>query len=278
MDEIWVLRPGALGDTILTFPFLHKLQKFFTAKKIIFWGSTEYSSLVNEFFPLIEFRSFQSLSLLPLFSCDFSKPDLKINFPDQAFVILKKDKLIEKNLKEVCSQVHWCEINENENLWVGEQILRLLADFNSENSFLIRQSSANSKILIHMGTGSPAKLLPKEFWNLLIKHFKDSYSITLLFGPADKKLPFEKIEGVEIIQDIPLKSLILKMKEFNYYVGLDSGVSHLAGVLGLNGYALFHHTNPIIWHPMGQIKPLIVDKNNQSSWLPLISSILFANG
>ena len=277
MNEIWVFGPGALGDTILTFPFLHKLQKKFSDKKIIFWGSAEYSTLVNEFFPSIEFRSFQSLTLLPIFSCDFSKQDLKINFPDRVFVILKKDKLIEKNLKEICPHVHWCEINEKENLWVGDQILRMLTDFKSDEFILKRQISANTKILIHMGTGSPPKLLPNEFWDLLIKHLVNSYSVTLLYGPAEKKIPLEKIEGVEIIQDVSLKNLIQKMKEFNYCIGLDSGVSHLAGVLGLKGYAFFHYTNPILWHPMGQIKPIVVDKNNQSSWLPLLNSLLFAN-
>jgi ADP-heptose:LPS heptosyltransferase len=42
MNEIWVLRPGALGDTILALPLIERLAQHYENEKIVFWGNTEY--------------------------------------------------------------------------------------------------------------------------------------------------------------------------------------------------------------------------------------------
>lgn len=273
MNEIWVFRPGALGDTILALPLLERLQKKHINEKIIFWGSTEYIEILNEFFPQIEMRSFLNRQLLPLFTCDFVNSDLTFELPSKIYVILKKDNLLEKNLKMICLNVSWCEIEEKNNEWVALQMQSLVNEnFDNEFSF-IRKSSSNSKMLIHMGTGSPAKLLPSEFWNNAIEHLKTRFSITLLFGPADKKGENINDVGVDCIRDVSLKELMMRMKEFQFYIGLDSGVSHLAGIMGLKGIALFHHTNPLYWRPLGQIKHIIVDKNDKNAWKKAIRQL-----
>ena len=265
MNDIWIFRPGALGDTILTLPFLESLQKQYAESNIIFWGSIEYAPVIDEFFPQIEFRSFQSLQLTPLFSCDFTKADLTINLPATIYVILKQDKVVLKNLNQICSQVKWCEIEERNNIWVATQIQTILNCSIDNNFSPIHKSSQNKKLLIHMGTGSPQKLLPKEFWISLIDQLKDKFSVSLLFGPADTNISSEIFKDIDIIRDISLAELMKKMKNFSYFLGLDSGVSHLAGALGLKGTAFFHHTNPQYWRPLGNIKPLIVDIHNLPS-------------
>ena len=265
MNDIWIFRPGALGDTILTLPFLESLQKQYAESNIIFWGSIEYAPVIDEFFPQIEFRSFQSLQLTPLFSCDFTKADLTINLPATIYVILKQDKVVLKNLNQICSQVKWCEIEERNNIWVATQIQTILNCSIDNNFSPIHKSSQNKKLLIHMGTGSPQKLLPQEFWISLIDQLKDKFSVSLLFGPAETKVSSEIFKDIDIIRDISLIELMKTMKDFSYFLGLDSGVSHLAGVLGLKGTAFFHHTNPQYWRPLGNIKPLIVDIHNLPS-------------
>lgn len=266
MNEIWVFRPGALGDTILALPLLERLQKKHINEKIVFWGNIDYSAIVEEFFPSVEVRSFLNRQLLPLFKCDFVKADLTVDLPAKIYVVLKKDQLLKKNLNEICNNIIWCEIKEINNKWVALQMQSMVKEkFENEFSF-IRKASTNTKLLIHMGTGSPAKLVSDELWKNLINQLKTQFSITLLYGPADKKIENLNYVGVESIRDVSLKDLIAEMKEFQFYLGLDSGVSHLAGVMGLKGLALFHHTNPQYWQPMGNIQPLIVDKNNKNSW------------
>lgn len=271
MNEIWVFRPGALGDTILTFPFLNILQNKFESNKIVFWGSSAYASIVQDFFPRIEFRSFDSRQLMPIFSCDFSKTEISINLPSKIFVILKKDKLLEKNLKMICSEISFCEINEINNMWVPDQVCSMLREKSSRDFSFIRPTPENSKILIHMGTGSPEKLLPIEFWQFLIEELKNRFSLTLLFGPAEKNIMAKEFEGIDSISNVSLKDLMEKMKEFRYYIGLDSGVSHLAGVMGLQGIALFHHTNPEYWRPIGQVKDFIINKKDDQTWIAALN-------
>ena len=94
---------------------------------------------------------------------------------------------------------------------------------------------------------------------------------------AYEKNAFHEVDGfkgIDIIRDISLIELMEKMKDFSYFLGLDSGVSHLAGVLGLKGTAFFHHTNPQYWRPLGNIKPLIVDMHNLLTFKNVQLSIL----
>lgn len=273
MNEIWVLRPGALGDTILALPLLERVVSNYDGHKIVFWGSTEYAAVIREFFPQIEFRSFQSLGLLPLFTCDFVISDLKMQHPSKIFAILKKDKLVEKNLNLICSQVVWSEINKENKVWVVEQLQSMEATKIPLDFSFIKQVNKGSKLLIHMGTGSSTKLMPASFWETLIPELKEQYSITLLYGPAENKMVFQNDLGVESLKNISLKELINKMKDFQYYMGLDSGVSHLAGVMGLKGLAFFHATDPVYWRPMGNVKPFVVEKQNLESWKKVIGKI-----
>ncbi|MEO8601258.1 MAG: glycosyltransferase family 9 protein, partial [bacterium] len=40
------------------------------------------------------------------------------------------------------------------------------------------------------------------------------------------------------------------------YLGNDSGISHLAGIVGARGIAVFGDTDPAIWHPPDSIRVL----------------------
>lgn len=274
MNEIWVLRPGALGDTILALPLIERITQLYASEKIVFWGNTEYAAVIKEFYPQVEFRSFLSLGLMPLFTCDFVIGDFKMQLPVKIFAILKKDKSIEKNLNLICSNVVWSEIDKENKIWVVEQLQAMEKLCGSLAFSFIKNTSKNSKLLIHMGTGSSAKLLPEEFWEYLVSKLKPHYSITFLFGPAEEMPSFQDAKELPCLKNMPLRELIPRMKEFQFYLGLDSGISHLAGVLGLKGVAFFHATDPTYWRPMGGIKPFVIQKNEKESWANAFSEIV----
>lgn len=274
MNEIWVIRPGALGDTILALPLVEKVSQLYKNDKIIFWGNTEYAAVIHEFFPEVEFRSFLSIGLMPLFTCDFNVSDLKFKHPFQIFAILKKDKTVEKNLNMICSNIVWSEISKENNIWVVNQFLAMVKFVGEPPFSSIKKTRAGSRLLIHMGTGSSAKLLPDDFWQYFVSKLLPQFSITVLFGPAEKMSLFQSDNDIQILKNIPLKDLIAKMNDFQLYLGLDSGISHLAGVMGLKGVSFFHATDPIYWKPMGDIKPFIIQKNEQESWENALSVFL----
>jgi hypothetical protein len=240
---------------------------------LCFGATLNMGAIIKEFYPQVEIRSFLSIGLLPLFTCDFVASDFNMQCPIKIFAILKKDKGVEKNLNLICSQVIWSEINKENKIWVVEQ-LQAMEVYNGSLEFsFIKNISKGNKLLIHMGTGSSAKLLPDEFWLFLISNLKSRFEITLLFGPAEKSVAFQDQNDFAYLKNVPLRELIPKMKEFQFYLGLDSGISHLAGVMGLKGFAFFHSTDPTYWRPMGGVKPFTVQKTDKENWIQALEQI-----
>jgi ADP-heptose:LPS heptosyltransferase len=46
--------------------------------------------------------------------------------------------------------------------------------------------------------------------------------------------------------------LLERFHRTTFYLGNDSGISHLAGLLGLRGMVFFRITDPKIWRPLGK--------------------------
>ncbi|HQB29861.1 MAG TPA: glycosyltransferase family 9 protein, partial [Syntrophales bacterium] len=54
-----------------------------------------------------------------------------------------------------------------------------------------------------------------------------------------------------VLRDLPLGRVASVLKQARVYVGNDSGISHMAAVLGVPSVVLFLATNPGIWRPPG---------------------------
>ena len=75
----------------------------------------------------------------------------------------------------------------------------------------------------------------------------------VLLGPAEEKLLplFSKEKEVEIILSPDTARLSLLLQEASLYVGHDSGITHLAAMLGAPTIALFKHSSVAQWRPLG---------------------------
>lgn len=257
MKTIWVFRPGALGDTILCLPFLIELNKREANANIIFYGTSVYSAILKHFLPNIKYLDFQTRDLLPLFNCDFQVSDMQIVKPDQIYSFLKHDALIKKNIYTLCNESFFYEINESCGLSVDQQMLSVFqkTDDTIPYSF-IKPVLQNKKLLVHCGSGTVKKLLPISFWSALLSQAKKYFEIQVLVGPADTEL-IRSFQGqYTIVQNQSIDQLVNNLPNYGKYLGLDSGVSHLAGAMGLSGIAFFHASNPLYWRPMGFIEPV----------------------
>lgn len=269
--SIWIIRPGALGDTILTFPLLKKIEKSYPKFDLVFIGSTQYKSVVIKYFPRIEFLSFDDVNLLPLFNENFDKKDLLINQPDKIYCILLKNDLFVQNLELFSKELFFKSIKEIDSVHVSEQLYlmdNIESDFAEDaNSLFVKRNFSNEKkirnILIHPGTGSPSKLLSEVFWLDLVATIKN-LNLKVILGINDnvpdwlKNKPFLRISETE--------ELIKELLSTDFYFGLDSGVSHLAGILGVKGIALFKNTDPNYWAPLGKIKSIKANLFKINEW------------
>lgn len=109
------------------------------------------------------------------------------------------------------------------------------------------------------GAGGREKRWPLECWARLLEAFlaRSSKRVILLAGPAEEGEPLECLrehreERVALVRNLPLGDLPLLLRRAQAYVGHDSGVTHLAAMLGVATLALFGPTDPGRWGPLGR--------------------------
>jgi heptosyltransferase III len=114
------------------------------------------------------------------------------------------------------------------------------------------------RTVFHPGSGGAQKNYPPEFWLELIRAFRKSIPLShempaVLLGPAEEKLSplFSGEKDVEIFLSPDVGRLPLLLQEASLYVGHDSGITHLAAMLGAPTIALFRQTSVAQWKPLG---------------------------
>jgi heptosyltransferase-3 len=113
--------------------------------------------------------------------------------------------------------------------------------------------SAGAFVLIAPGSGSGSKNWPLCNYLELAKAI--SIAKAFLLGPAEAELgPLLKSSQAPVVHDVPLGTAAAMLKSCGWYLGNDSGISHLAGAVGARGIALFGATAASRWRPCGRIE------------------------
>ena len=99
---------------------------------------------------------------------------------------------------------------------------------------------------IHPFASSVAKRAPFDLFRRIAERLSDQMPVRWLRGP-EEELPADIPSAV--IAD--LYELGRLLSEARIYVGNDSGVTHLAAAVGTPAIAFFRTTNPRVWSPRG---------------------------
>ncbi len=113
--------------------------------------------------------------------------------------------------------------------------------------------------LVHPGSGSAFKNWPPEKFARLVERISECFpEVTwrALEGPCDQ----EAVQALrrfcrrplEILRPSSLCSLASELRRSLLFLGNDSGVTHLAGFMGVPTLALFGPSDPFVWAPMGK--------------------------
>ncbi|MFO7462108.1 MAG: glycosyltransferase family 9 protein [Desulfatiglandales bacterium] len=145
------------------------------------------------------------------------------------------------------------------------------------------KQSANDKrakaVVIHPGSGSAKKNHPPQFWLDFAKRFSELYPfpLTLLLGPAEEALlPFfqghlQGTAGAEILFCPDRSELLSSFSQAVLYAGQDSGITHLAAMIGAPTLALFRSSSIAQWRPLG---PLVRTVESEESGPRLLDEAL----
>ena len=223
MKKVLFYRRGALGDTLLTFPVLEVLKK--EGYHITAIGNTDYfkiakyagwiDEMYSDFYPQILNRHYDKKII-------FSKADGIPPFPSK-------------------------------RIWIVDyyfEVLKLKKDF---SSILPLKGSLNTslknKAVLHPGSGSPKKIPDFSLFERIENFLKlKGFEVVYLVGEADEWIKKHKKNIWECLD--PLE-IALALKSCRLFVGVDSGISHLACYLGINSFVFFGPSDPIVWKPLG---------------------------
>jgi ADP-heptose:LPS heptosyltransferase len=117
--------------------------------------------------------------------------------------------------------------------------------------------SATGDVVIHPGSGSPAKCWPLQKYVKLIQRFKRKRAgVRVLLGEVElERFADADVKTLETVAEVrrPASYLALfnELHTASTFIGNDSGPSHLAGIIGVPTVALFGPTNPAVWRPLG---------------------------
>jgi len=117
-------------------------------------------------------------------------------------------------------------------------------------------SIGQSLVVIHPGSGSPHKCVaPETLLPVVVAVQRVGAIPVILEGPADRK-PVERLLQLcpnppIVLRDLDLLTVAGVLAQSQLFVGQDSGITHMAGLMGLRMVALFGPTDPARWAPRG---------------------------
>ena len=243
-----VLRPGALGDTLLAVPALRALRNAYQPLTLAAHvGAARLLASLGEVDVGI---SFDDPSLGPLFRGEPSRDEVVawmaqpiaralVNAPSRPFGMQHCAKYLLETLRPLGIDLTW-----------DDHPLRVAP---------IR----SGEVLIHTGSGSPNKNWPRQRFAAVVDAL--NRPVRLIVGEADTTLdPRLPVCGPS------LEELAQRLAGCHAYLGNDSGVSHLAGLAGARTLTLFGPTDPAVWKPLGSrvtVLPFDIDPNEVAELL-----------
>jgi ADP-heptose:LPS heptosyltransferase len=240
---VLVLRPGALGDTLLAVPALRALRAagFAPVTLAAHAGAARLLASLGE---VERGLAFDDPALTWVLG-DSPYPERIVawlNPPDtpafqSALIVAPSRPDTEKH----CAQ------------YLLETLASLGVDTRVDDSPLRIMPRRTDEIVIHPGSGSPAKNWPAERFADTIRLLKRP--VRLIVGEADARaaaaVQAELGRGLPRLEQPALEDLAARLAGCYAYLGNDSGVSHLAGLCGARTVVMFGPTSPTVWRPLG---------------------------
>ncbi|MGC4099374.1 MAG: glycosyltransferase family 9 protein [Nitrospira sp.] len=119
-----------------------------------------------------------------------------------------------------------------------------------------RLPRGHSLVLVHPGSGSIHKCHEPRGLAVLIERLQEEGMCPLVLeGPADHDAVNHVLHFLNtpppVLRDLDLPQLAGVLRHVTFYIGHDSGVTHLSTLLGVRTIALFGPTNHHRWAPRG---------------------------
>ena len=279
---IVIIHPGGLGDVLLAVPAMVRLRTRFPEHWLVLCAEDQPAKLLLACRIIDAWTSVQGRASTELFAgadsvtgqlrnwledCDLAigwMQDLDGRLSETLKAVGAREVIVRSPFSTVIQATHQRDrfleaINEAPSddegdirLTVTEPLLHLGQACLEAEGLVVGQPL----VVIHPGSGSAHKCVAPEILATVINALKSSGATTVVLeGPADRE-PVERLLRLCVNQLIVLNGLDIMtvagvLAQTQLFVGQDSGVTHMAGLMGVHTVALFGPTDPARWAPRG---------------------------
>lgn len=265
-----IIRGGAIGDFILTLPAIAALRRSFPEAHLEVLGYPHIAQLALAGGLVDQVQPIEARALAGFFARNGSLAEDLADYFSEFDVILSylydPDAIFQTNVAR-CTAAQFIagphrpdEKARAHAATVFLKPLERLAIFEADPvpRLSLKHSEANdsNQLALHPGSGSERKNWPEAHWARFLEHLvhHTGYDLLLVGGEAEgarlqhltAALP---VARARVAQSLPLSELALLLQRSAFFVGHDSGISHLAAALGLRGLILWGDTDEAIWRP-----------------------------
>jgi len=137
----------------------------------------------------------------------------------------------------------------------------------------------NRRITLQPGSGGVSKCWPIEnFCELAARLQQKDFRPLFLLGPAEiERWAQDDVARLksqaQIIQDLTLDQVVGLLSQSSAYIGNDSGISHLAGAMGVPVLTIFGPSDPAHWRPLGSRSLVCCSDQPEMPW-PCVEEVL----
>lgn len=280
---ILIVHPGSLGDVLLAVPALNRLRLRFSGHEIILIARSSVSRFLWQCGLVDHWMSFESQSSMGLYAGIALMPDDLRRWLGQCDLVVgwmgDKDGALAHLLQRCGARRVLIQSPFSPTLHAKHQSDRFLESIGEPTedpllvatlmlpSGLLDRGKAfldsrgrvhnQSLVLVHPGSGSVHKCMkPKTVGSILQWLDRHGMYSVILEGPDDHDVIHDVLaytsQKPPILRDLDLSLLAGILAHVGLYIGHDSGVTHLAALLGVRTIAVFGPTDQHRWAPRGQ--------------------------
>ena len=273
--SILVVRGGAIGDFLLTLPALRLLREGFPDCRIEIVGYRHICRVAEGRYYADAVRSIEYAPMAGFFNprsdLDPALADYFAGFGQVVSYLFDPDGFFEGNLRR-CGVKNL--ISGDPRITGGQHAARQLArplealalflDDEAARIFPSDDDRAAADhvlsglpaplVAIHPGSGSEKKNWPLPSWkNLVAALARSDATLLVVAGESDSgrvaELKKEFAGRLVFLEGLPLSTLGAVLTRCAFFIGHDSGISHLAAAAGAECLLLFGPTDPAVWAP-----------------------------
>ena len=129
-------------------------------------------------------------------------------------------------------------------------------------------------VIIHPGSGTLNKCWHiGNFLAVAQELLAAGMKVLFLMGPAESEkfstTTIKKVTSVtQCLRDLSFSQVVRLLSCANVFIGNDSGITHLAAMLGIRTIAVFGPTNPDVYRPVGKNVSVVADRTANFSKKP----------